>query len=58
MLDLLAPRTLVALLALGLTIPVSLNQYVLGAKADTNSLGGPNRYLTYRQHGQAAVPPR
>ncbi|HEX8700112.1 MAG TPA: alpha-2-macroglobulin family protein, partial [Myxococcaceae bacterium] len=47
MLDLLAPRTLVAILALGLTVPVSLNQYVLGAKADTNSLGGPNRYLTF-----------
>ena len=47
MFDLLAPRTLVALLALGLTVPVSLNQYVLGAKADTNSLGGPNRYLTF-----------
>jgi uncharacterized protein YfaS (alpha-2-macroglobulin family) len=47
MLDLLAPRTLVAILALGLTVPVSLNQFVLGAKADTNSLGGPNRYLTY-----------
>jgi uncharacterized protein YfaS (alpha-2-macroglobulin family) len=47
MLELLAPRTLVAILALGLTVPVSLNQFVLGAKADTNSLGGPNRYLTF-----------
>jgi hypothetical protein len=47
MLELLAPRTLVALLALGLTVPASLNQYVLGAKADTNALGGPNRYRTF-----------
>ncbi len=47
MLDLFAPRTLVALLALGLTVPVSLNQYVLGAKADTDSLGGRNRYQTF-----------
>jgi uncharacterized protein YfaS (alpha-2-macroglobulin family) len=47
MLDLLSPRALVAILALGLTVPTALNQYVLGAKADTNSLGGPNRYLTF-----------
>ncbi|HYH97282.1 MG2 domain-containing protein [Hyalangium sp.] len=47
MLDLLAPRTVGALLALGLTVPVSLNSYVLGAKADTSSLGGSNRYLTF-----------
>ncbi len=47
MLEYLAPRTVVALLALGLSVPFSLNQYVLGAKADTQSLGGPNRYQTF-----------
>ncbi|PTL84062.1 MG2 domain-containing protein [Vitiosangium sp. GDMCC 1.1324] len=42
----LAPRALVALLAMGLAVPVTVQQ-VLGAKADTPSLGGPNRYLTF-----------
>jgi alpha-2-macroglobulin-like protein len=41
----LAPRALVALLAVGLAVPPV--QQLLTAKADTQSLGGPNRYLTH-----------
>ncbi|MFL5350930.1 MAG: MG2 domain-containing protein [Hyalangium sp.] len=42
----LAPRALVALLAVGLAVPITV-QEVLATKADTSSLGGPNRYLTF-----------
>jgi len=42
----LTPRALVALLTVGLAVPVTVQQ-VLVTKADTSSLGGPNRYLTY-----------
>ncbi|HYH95046.1 MG2 domain-containing protein [Hyalangium sp.] len=43
----LTPRTLVAILTVvGLAVPVTVQQ-VLVTKADTSSLGGPNRYLTY-----------
>jgi hypothetical protein len=42
----LTPRTLVALLTVGLAVPVTFHQ-MLVTKADTNSLGGPNRSLTY-----------
>ncbi|MBN1209966.1 MAG: A-macroglobulin complement component [Myxococcaceae bacterium] len=42
-----APRALAALLAVGVTAPVAIHQHVLAAKADTPSLGGPNRYLTF-----------
>ncbi len=42
----LAPRAVTALLTLGLVFPVSLHP-VLAAKADTNALGGPDRYLTF-----------
>jgi hypothetical protein len=40
-----APRTLMAVLAVGLAVPFTVQQ-VLATKADTNSLGGPERYLT------------
>ncbi|HYO56404.1 MG2 domain-containing protein [Archangium sp.] len=42
-----ASYTLVALLALGLAVPLSVQQQVLAAKADTHSLGGQDRYLTF-----------
>lgn len=42
----LTPRALVALLTVGLTVPVTLQQVVV-TKADTSSLGGPNRYRTH-----------
>jgi uncharacterized protein YfaS (alpha-2-macroglobulin family) len=37
----------VALLALGLAVPLAVQQQVLAARADTHSLGGPDRYLTF-----------
>jgi hypothetical protein len=43
----LAPRALAALLAVGVATPVAIHQHVLAAKADTGSLGGPDRYLTF-----------
>ncbi|WP_224364821.1 MG2 domain-containing protein [Hyalangium versicolor] len=42
----MTPRALMALLAVGLAVPFTVQQ-VLGTKADTNSVGGPNRYLTF-----------
>ncbi|WP_224243248.1 MG2 domain-containing protein [Hyalangium gracile] len=42
----IAPRTLVVLLAVGLAVPATV-QHLVTAKADTGSLGGPNRHLTF-----------
>ncbi|HVG61112.1 MAG TPA: MG2 domain-containing protein [Hyalangium sp.] len=42
----LTPRALVALLTVGLAIPVSVHQLII-TKADSQVLGGPNRSITY-----------
>lgn len=47
MFDHVVPRTLLALVTVGLTLPMTFHQQVLAARADTASLGGPARTLTF-----------
>ncbi|WP_257450418.1 MG2 domain-containing protein [Archangium lipolyticum] len=47
MLEHVVPRVLLALATVGLVLPLPLHQQVLAARADTASLGGPGRSLTF-----------
>ncbi|OJT22637.1 A-macroglobulin complement component [Archangium sp. Cb G35] len=46
MLEHVVPRALLVLVAVGIAFP-SVQQQVLAARADTDSLGGPDRHLTF-----------